>query len=230
MSEQPWATGGFGEPRTEEELAILLLDGSGSMSSPEAAGSGRTKADAVREVVGHPDTGLLALFKLRSRRANLTHFSIVVFDTWVESRLGPTPAAQIDLASTYSNLDLLRGHGKETDIAGAINRAYDEAEQFLTPMTETPRYSTVLLMSDGVHNVPSEDPAPVVQAADRLKSVGDSSGGRPRVVLACAPYGPDADHRTLERVASGPSFYRPCSTAEELRAFFIATLRSKPQA
>lgn len=216
-------SGGFERVRYDRELAILVLDGSGSMSEDESPGL--TKAEAVRSAIAHPSIGLFAEFQA-GRRVNSIDFAVLVFDTWVETRLPQTAAADIDLAKAYADLDVLQGHGQGTNIAQALDEAGNLAIQFADVNATVPQYATILLMSDGQHNVPTDDPQLVIEAAEKIRDGADTSKQRPSVILACAPYGPQADTQTLERIAS-PGFYQRCSSAKEIRAFFIRSLASK---
>ncbi len=216
------------ETKSAEELGILVLDGSGSMANEERPSL--TKAQAVRDAIAKPSKpseGLFSVLKYSSR-ANEISMATFVFDSWVEERIPQTRIGDLDLDTAYMTLDLLQGHGDRTDIAKALTEAGRAALQFVAAApADIPHYATVLLMSDGEHNVPTQDKTPVINAANEIRAQATLQGQRPTVVLACAPYGQDADAQTLQAIAT-PGFYQKCNSASELRAFFIASMASTP--
>ncbi len=212
-------------PLNDRELGILVLDGSGSMAEFESPGV--TKAQALRTALGDPEHGFFARFQ-DSGRVNAVDFVVLVFDSQVETRIPLTPAAEIDVDDVYDRLDVLRGHGGRTDLKTALEEAGELALGFADPTAKPPLYATILLMTDGEHNVPNPDPAAVIAAAANIRQQAPpNSGSRDSIVIACAPYGSDADTATLQRIASDKSYFRKCTSAAEIRAFFIASLAAR---
>jgi uncharacterized protein YegL len=105
-------------PRSIEQLGILVLDGSGSMSEPDAQGRG-TKAQAIGEAVQN----LMKKLKASSRRQDFW-LSLVIFDNSVEVRLVPTSVADIELSGVETDPYL----GGETAIGDALYTAGNMAE------------------------------------------------------------------------------------------------------
>lgn len=199
-------------PRSIEQLGILVLDGSGSMSAPDAQGRG-TKAQAVGEAVER----LISKLKTSSRRQDFW-LALIVFDNSVEVRLTPTPMTEIDLSSTQTDPYL----GGETAIGDALFAAGNMAEEFLAGEKDLPRSLVIMLMSDG-QNTTGRAPLDV---AREIKSKLGS-----KVNLVSFAYGKDADAGTLTRIASDPEKgFRSSDSAEELRSFFEASIveRARP--
>jgi len=199
-------------PRSVEQLGILVLDGSGSMSEPDVQGRG-TKAQAVGEAV----RGLITKLKGSSRRQDFW-LALIVFDNNVEVRLLPTPVAEIELSSTETDPYL----GGETAIGDALFAAWNMAEDFTAGETDLPRSVVITLMSDGQNNT-GREPLSVAQDI-KTKLSG-------KVNIVSVAYGKDADKETLIRIANDPEKgFRATDSAEELRSFFEASIveRERP--
>lgn len=216
----------FDRPLNDRELGILVLDGSGSMGA-EQESPGVTKAEAVRRALADPQQGFFSLFK-NSGRVNAVDFTVLVFDQHVETRIPTTPAADLDVEDAFARLDLMSGHGGRTDMRTALEEAGDLALSFVDPQARPPMFATILLMTDGAHNEPAPDPSVVIAAADEIRRKAPQTDSRPSIVIACAPYGPDADTATLQQIAT-PGYYQKCNSATEIRAFFIRSLAARGQ-
>lgn len=220
-------------PRTHEELVILVLDGSGSMSAQET-GTGRRKAEAViyhlvKEAPGDDRWQGSLLHRLKtSRNADAFWLGVITFDDRVDIALHPRPLSEVwpeDL-----DMDLLGKHGDRTAIGRALEAADQMAQNWLhAPDADprVPRFVTILLMSDGQETA-GTDP---VRVAERIKSRGQGGDtDRPQVVIATAAYGDDADVATLQAIASrrqdGSPFFKKVNTGAELRDFFLESISS----
>ncbi|MGA7606400.1 MAG: vWA domain-containing protein [Anaerolineales bacterium] len=213
------------KPRTFEELPILVVDASGSMGD-KIQESGLTKAeDVIRHLVKGPNSLFDRLMTSRNRED--LYLSWLTFDDRVDIIL-PRPIQQIPREEM--DIPLLQKHGQRTAIGKALNEAFRVAQDWLALASPgISRYATILLMSDGQENANS-DP---LGAAAKIKSFGQGSGVRPKIMLATAAYGDDADRVMLEAMASnrpdGSPMFKKVASGEELRDFFIESIYvSKP--
>jgi tetratricopeptide (TPR) repeat protein len=193
-------------PRSIEQLGILVLDGSGSMSELDAQGRG-TKAQAVGEAVRR----LISKLKTSSRRQDFW-LALIVFGNDVEVRLTPTPVTEIDLPSMQTDPYL----GGETSIGDALFAAGNMAEEFLAEEKDLPRSVVIMLMSNSQNN----------RGRDLLVVAGEIGGKvGDKVNIVSAAYGKDADKDTLSKIPKDPeNGFRSTDSAEELRSFFEASI------
>lgn len=200
--------------KTYEQLGVLVLDGSGSMAGMESI-AGLQKAKAVEKAVAELGERLAT-----SDMADQYLLAVVSFDTQVAHPLPPTPVLELD--ATDLDLDLLGRHGGATSIGDALAEAGRVVEQFHAGQQDgIPRYSVILLMSDGQSNG-GQDPLTVAQ---QLKAQFNRSKPHgPELIIATAAYGHDADAHTLGQIASDPSYTRRVESGVELRNFFFRTI------
>jgi uncharacterized protein YegL len=195
------------ETKAFEQLGILVLDGSGSMS--ERGISDQPKAEEVNQAV----RGLMSRLRNSRHRENF-YLAVVTYDHRVNAaRLVPTPVTQVDDTADYNPL---QGHGEETAIGDALAGAYDVAEAFLSGQSTASRSVVIVLMSDGQNNR-GADP---VEVAERMKKSGK------RITVCAAGYGRDRglDEMTLKRLVSEPQGYKFTMNTNELRDFFEASI------
>ena len=197
-------------PRTFNQLGLLVLDGSGSMS--EQSYDKGTKAQsvslAVKELLG----------KLQHSRVS-KNFSIgvVTFDTSAKIH---TPVTAIESVDDYADYDPLLAHGGGTDIGVAPQTAQRLAEEFLAqPDAATMPHSVVIVvMSDGMS---SGDPLTIANSIKR----------NPKITICTTLFAtvgksePQAE-QLLKEIASSPLNYRTTYAADDLRKFFIASVSS----
>jgi uncharacterized protein YegL len=217
-------------PRTAEELILLLLDGSGSMSGKESQ-TGRVKAESViyhlvRQQQGDSrDTGsLLQRLKASSNRDRFW-LSVITFDNRIDVALHPRRLEQV--VPEDLDIDLLGKHGDLTAIGHALTTAHQIAQSWLDDADPLiPRFATILLMSDGQETVGS-DPVGVAQT---IKKNTSNELGRPQIAIATAAYGDDADGATLSAIASqradGSPMFARVDTGAQLRDFFMESISS----
>lgn len=199
-------------PPSIEQLGILVLDGSESMSERDAHGRG-TKAQAVGEAARK----FIETLQKSSRRQDFW-IALIAFDNNVEVRLLPTPVTKIELSSIKTDPYL----GGSTAIGDALFTAGNMAEEFITSETDLPRSVVIMLMSDGQNNTGRE---PLTIAQDIKTRL---SG---KVNMVSVAYGETADKETLLRIASDPERgFCFTDSAEELRSFFEASIleRERP--
>jgi uncharacterized protein YegL len=198
---------GIEETKAFEQLGILVLDGSGSMSEPGS--SDQPKAEEINQAV----RGLISRLR-NSRHRNNFYLAVVTYDHQVNPGcLAPTPVTQVDDTADYNPL---KGHGGETAIGDALAGAYAVAEAFLEGQSTAPRSVVIVVMSDG-HNNRGPNP---VEVAERLKQSGK------RITVCAAGYGKDRglDEMTLKRLVSEPQGYKFTMNTNELRDFFEASI------
>jgi uncharacterized protein YegL len=202
--------GAITDMKAFEQLGILVLDGSGSMS--DAGGTGKSKADEVNTAV----RSLVARLKASRNRDNF-HLAVVTFDTTVnENRFSPAPITKMDEFGDYNPLN---GHGGGTNIGDALQKAADVARTFLKGQQSFPRSAVIVVMSDG-HNTGGSDPVAVAH--------GIKEGGQP-ITICCAAYGrgDGIDEQALQQMVSNPSGYIHAYDTEQLREFFDASISAR---
>lgn len=196
------------ETKAFEQLGILVLDGSGSMSAEGE--TGQSKAAEVNTAV----RSLIGRMKISRLKENF-QLAVVTYDNRVEKdRVPPTPVTQLDETADY---DPMNGHGGETAIGDALEAADLIADQFLSQQKEGfPRSTVVVLMTDGQNNC-GQDPATV---ANRIKSSGK------RITVCAAGYGKtdEVDALTLQKIVTEPNGYVRAYDPEALRKFFEASV------
>lgn len=201
-------------PRIFHQLALLLLDGSGSMADPTPALITKAEATdlATRELITRFKAG---------RSKSCFSFAVVTFDTTGEVRLHPTDLPKID--EFAEDFNPIRNHGGGTDIGSALLEAENVASDFFAqvPTDGVPTDAVILIMSDGGHNT-----GPAVKAiADRIKA---TYGGRITICAAlfatvCSP--DPAGETILKSIVTDPvRGYSTVYTPEALRDFFTASL------
>jgi len=202
-------------PRAFHQLAIIGLDGSGSMSDMTSALI--TKAEATDLATRE----LITRFKASSAKNNFS-FGVLTFDTSAQLRMQPTECAQIDEYS--EDFNPLRGHGGGTDIGSLLLEAERVANDFLAVQSVAdgvPTDVVILLMSDGGHNTGPD--ARVI--ADRIKA---SNGGRVTIcaaLFATVGTSDPAGEALLRSLVSDPTRgFSTLYTPEALRDFFKASL------
>ena len=193
-----------------QQLGIFVIDGSGSMT--EKISAMMTKAQAANKATRE----LLTRFKA-SRKQDFFSFAVVTFDGKASTRLGATPASQVDDNASY---DPLQGHGGGTFIGGGLEEAGKIAQQFLaSARPDIPTSVVIIVLSDGACGNPVQTKA----IAEQLK--------RNEKITLCAAYlcakGQSGSGvlETLEEIASDPVV--GCKTvydAETLRAFFVSSV------
>lgn len=203
--------GKISAPRTFQQLGILVLDGSGSMTDP--AKMNLTKAQsvnvAVRDLLGRMKAG---------RVADNFSFAVVMFGEDTNAHTPITPLPSID---DNGNFDPLVVDGSNTKIFAGLNEAKTLADKFINeaPQGGVPHSVIILLMSDGICSQPQTSLA----VAQNLKS-------NPQVKVACAYFGTLGKNDTnaedlLKEISSDPTqFYKITYSAEDLRAFFEASI------
>jgi len=200
------------ERKKIEQLGIIVLDGSGSMQEPDS--SGATKAASADRAA----QDLIRRLQQSRRRDNF-FISVITYDDKAIIRLEPTPVTNITQIPSF---DPLNGHGGQTNIGGALQKAYEVAKGFLRDESSFVRCVVIVLMTDGQHNT-GQDPETVVSEIKKselpikIATVGFGTG--------------DIDVVFLEKIASttrsdmgGQKMFKLTNNPEELRNFFEASV------
>ena len=135
--------------KTKKKLAVLVLDGSGSMTHP--GDSGQSKAAEVSDAVA----GFLKRLK-HSKHYHEYYISVVCFDDRQITKINHAELAILQLESL--NFDPTLGLKGRTRIDLAITAAINNAEAFVNQQSgihDLPHSAVVLLMSDGYCDVAS---------------------------------------------------------------------------
>ncbi|HOR00677.1 MAG TPA: VWA domain-containing protein [Anaerolineae bacterium] len=226
------AASGFEPPESGsplKQLAILVLDRSGSMVDDEPATPGLKKFEAVRRDVLDPAEGQGFIARLKgSTVTSGLYVAMIFFDDRVEAQLQPTPVSQIDPATLSPDNFTPRG---ATAIGDALEAAQAMAQQWLAEAQGAEiefRCVGIFLMSDGENN---RGAAPIA-VADAIKTNAGTVpqlGGRPRIVIGTAAYGADADEATLRQIASAPwregqaELFARVTSGAQLRNFLVSS-------
>jgi uncharacterized protein YegL len=210
--ESPRPIGRMHAPRQFSQLALAVLDGSGSMAG--ASGGNITKADAANGAFRE----MLTRFKAGCAIANFT-FGVITFDDAPVVRLPPTEGTQVDDNADYNPMN---GHGGGTCIYRALESAEMMIQEFLenAPAGGVYHSAVILLMSDGECSDPDRTRAIAARIKQRFGA---------RVTIAASFFGtlgvvdpPGA--ALLKDVASDPvRLYKTSYDADTLRAFFEAS-------
>ncbi|MGB3478406.1 MAG: vWA domain-containing protein [bacterium] len=195
-------------PKSQEQLGILVLDGSGSMEDIDVRG------DVKAEAVARATKELIQRLKT-SRRKDEIFLAIIVFDDNIELRLAPTSISEIDLEL---DLDPLVKHGGGTSIGNALDLGHQVANEFLANQQEgLPRDAIIILLSDGCSNSGTKDPRMVAE------EIRQNCGA----VIATASYGNDADKTLLREISSDPDkYFLEPKNGDELRDYFLSSIES----
>ncbi len=207
MTEQ---IGSITETKAFEQLGLLVLDGSGSMTHEGV--TKMPKADEVNVAV----RGLIARLKISRHRDNFL-LGVVSYDGSANAdRVPPTPVSKLDDTADYNPL---HGHGGETAIGAALKAAHNVAQSFLSGQGDFPRSVVMVVMSDGQNTT---GPSPI-EAATEIRNSGE------RITICAAGYGKsgDLDEQTLRSIVSSPTGYKHTYNDEELRQFFEASITQR---
>jgi uncharacterized protein YegL len=203
--------------RTFHQLGILCLDGSGSMQM--MGDGGISLADhvnrAVREFLGY--------FK-QSSYVNNFSIAVITFDHTISVHTTITELSLIDDNASYNPTN---GHGGGTYIGGALEKAEELVNQFLSnPEANVIPYDVrIIVMSDGLCQQPNETKI----VADRLRQNG-------KITLCSSLFtskhniGDDENKQAktvLQDISSGTSFYKTTYSEADLRQFFISSMSAK---
>jgi uncharacterized protein YegL len=200
-------------PKTWEQLGILVLDGSGSMSGQTSGNI--TKAQAVDSAVRE----MFSRFK-SSRSAGNFAFAIVTFgDSANGDRMRITQATNLDENASY---DPTPGHGGGTYIGSGLSEAKRIAEDFLSGQTQggLSRDAVILVMTDGMCG----DPDRTLEIAKEIKQNSK--------IRICSTLFSQLDERDvaapqqlLRKMATDPvAGYKTVYDGQALRDFFTASM------
>jgi len=199
-------------PKQREQLATLVMDGSGSMAATDSAGEVKGKA------VGRVTRELIQRLMTSSRKDEI-YLALLTFDDQVELRLAPTKVSEIDLETDF---DPMKNHQNSTAIGDALEESHQLTQEFLRNEQEgLPRDAVIILMSDGCNNCGTHNPRTVA------KNIKENE----KITIASAAYGEDADKTLLREICSDPAkFYCEPKNGNELRDYFLASLESVERA
>lgn len=194
-------------PRVFNQLGILVLDGSGSMTENASGMASKAK---------HVESACYDLFNRMnaSRVKQNFSFACIKFDNTPSVSLQPTAFDFSLLMNT--NFDPLEGKGGQTYINLALEQAKELAEEFLLSAEEgsVPHKVLILLLSDGM----CFEPEKTLSMANELKS-------NPKIELATVYFGTigknDINAQSLmKEIASDTTRYSTVYDSEALRNFF----------
>lgn len=221
-----------------EELAILCIDISSSMSEPvNEKTPGTSKADDVSKHICDRD-GLLHRLATGTNRRSY-HVGFVLFDHGVKQALPHPLVESEDAPAEFYHIipkEEFYKHTGTTNIARALSCAAAMALGWLgDPVARGRarlplRVATILLFTDGDDTAGSD---PEAEAA-RIKGLSPTLPGplaralgeRKALTIATVAYGDGADKALLKSIASAPRFFTEVEAGkgEDLRDFFLASL------
>lgn len=197
-------------PRTFNQLGLLVLDGSGSMSEPshDKCAKAQSVSHAVKEL----------LTKLKHSRVS-KNFSIgvVTFDTSAKIH---TPVTSIEAVDDFADYDPLLAHGGGTDIGVALQTAQRMAEEFLSQPNAAamPHSVVIVVMSDGMSG---GDPLTIANSIKQNSKITICT-----TLFATVGKSEPQAEQLLKEIASSPINYRTIYAGDDLRKFFIASVSS----
>lgn len=207
MSDEFKPAGGVKLPRVFNQLGILVLDGSGSMTEIATGLAAKAK---------HVESACFELFNRMngSRVKQNFSFACIKFDNSPSVTLKPTVFDFSVFMNT--NFDPLEGKGGQTYINLALEQAKQLAEDFLNSAQagSVPHRVLILLLSDGMCFEP-----------DKTISISSDIKANPKIEIATVYFGTignnDVDAQTLmKEVASDTTRYTTVYDGEALRNFF----------
>jgi len=207
--------GKMDEVPTFNQLGILVLDGSGSMSDPAVGNI--SKAQAVNSAVRE----MFTRFSVSRYKKNFS-FAVVTFDEDAAIHTAVIPATDVDDNADY---DPMRGHGGGTSIGSGLRKAREVAEKFLQESSNHIDSSVVIVvMSDG-----RDGEAGVANPADTRKIAEEIKNNNK--ITICAAYfakvgltDTDAQNHLRDLASNAATGYKTVYDADTLRKFFIATV------
>jgi uncharacterized protein YegL len=213
-----WPIGGITQPKTFNQLGILVLDGSGSMREGQS-----TAKISLAQSVSQAVRNTFSRFR-QSQLVNNFSFAIVYYDDRAKVEVDITEAKHIDDNRSY---DPTVGMGGMTSIAAGLKEAKKLADKFLAVQTEGGIQKTVviLVLSDGLDMTQPE----TVSVVKSLKQ-------NPKItVVSCffETLGGDADliqeaSAFLQGLSSDPvAGFTKTPDPEKIRTFFIASMSNK---
>lgn len=216
MSAQPYSVtkipGLLTPPPSAAQLAILMVDGSGSMLEEVAPSAQMSKADAVVQAT----RGMIEQFR-KSRIKDSFWLSTISFNTTTAGMVSVggdyAKAADLDPNLVQYTPGFITENSK-TDIALALYRAIEVGRKFEQdpniPIDPRSRKIVVILLSDGLNNVGTREN--VMAYGRKLSSMW---------VLCTVAFGADADEGLLQNLAIDDRYFFKTADAEKLRAIFI---------
>lgn len=199
-------------PRTFHQLAILVLDGSGSMGG-KGGKLNLTKAEEINMAV----IELINRMQVSRVKANFS-IACIKFDNTPTVSLFPSELENVN--QHEENFDPMDGKRGGTQIHAALEEAYQMADDFINsaPVGGVKHSAVILLMSDGMCFHPEQTKA----VAAKIKAKQD-------ITLSCGYFAEtgasaeDADDtkNLLMEVATHPvKYYTTFYDGETLRKFF----------
>ena len=184
----------FGREEQRASVLTFLIDTSGSMAQPDRIGRAR-----------------LALRLLLDQLAPADRVQIVAFDNHSRVVLGPTPATE--KAKILAAFDHLQCNGS-TNLEDGMRQAYQQAAHAFVPGAE----NRILLISDGVANLGSDNAQDILKQIEKFRHQG----------ISFSVYGVGQgsyDDAMLQDLANkGDGVYRFLDSDEEVRRAFVDDL------
>lgn len=199
-------------PPSAAQLAILMVDGSGSMLEEASPGSGESKAEAVVKAT----RGTIDQFK-KSRIKDSFWLSTISFNTKTAGMASVggdyVKVADLDSGQVHYIPGFITKESK-TDIALALSKAIEIGRKFeqdpSIPIDPRSRKVVVILLSDGLNNVGTREN--VYAVARKVSNMW---------ALCTVAFGDDADVEMLQQIAIDDRYFFQTADSEKLRAIFI---------
>lgn len=238
------------------QLAILVLDASGSMSV-EVSGvpQGTTKAWQIEDMLLRPlpqswetaddrrelllNCGLIARLQHSQRKDNID-MGLIRYDNTAEVYQGnirpitdwelSQPAPQLTPPNHYmlggQTFDLLQGKGGGTNIVSGLEAAEFMKDEWLNKNQTGNNECFVTILLMSDMLHNEGSPHEPVKVATRIKR-NVILRERPQVLLAAAAFGDDADLSLMTQIASGQEYAVKTTDPIKLRDFFLSSLSAQ---
>jgi Mg-chelatase subunit ChlD len=188
--------------QAEIELAIFLMDGSGSMCKPDEGAidtyDGRKKEEHLVEIVQSTLETMYRSSKRDAFRVSLIHFSEEAEAEEVEVREAKTTYFPVEDALEVLKPPSEVTQGGLTSIVAALSKAREVLDAVNEDVgLPTNKFATVFLLTDGHENMQSAQE--VYEELGKLHSHGLSP------TMATVSFGMDTDEQLLLDIANEPS-------------------------
>lgn len=204
--------------RIFHQLGILCLDGSGSMTT--IGDKNISLADSVSLAV----KDFLGYFQVQATYKNNFSIAVVTFDHMAKIH---TPITELLHIDSFADFNPLKGHGGGTYIGGALEKAEELANQFLSEEEASviPHDVRIIVMSDGLCGKP-----------DSTKTIAKRLKENDKIIICSTLFtkceDSDSDEAkeakpVLLDIASGVNFYKTVYSEKDLRQFFISSMSVK---
>jgi hypothetical protein len=216
-------------PIKREELLLLCIDVSPSMSGPASSDPNWSKANEVYKHIVSDRDGLLKRLNSSSNR-QAYYLGAVLFTERVERISIDKMVKDDDTVLLAPPEAAFSPRGSGTAIGDALAAAGEMAQRWIGDGGGRERIATILVLTDGGNNS-GKDPRTVAEGIKKgARHLGHIN--RDAITIATAAYGLGADKQLMSDIASpdrnlgGKPMFEVVESGEQLRDFLIRSLRN----